>query len=233
MKPWASLVAVMSVCACAARPAGPVDALRSYADALRSRRYEDAWRMLAREVRDALPEDAFERMARERPDEVAELVQRYGAIPRETPVTARLELPSGDVVTLVQESGRWRIDPSALDFYAQHTPTQALRSFLRALDRQRWEVLLQLAPRRVVDRLEREGRAAQPPQTAAERLRAAWTGPDAESVHAMSERLRAALNQGRPVEVLGDLATMTYGTHGQSVARLVREDGLWKIDDPE
>ncbi len=46
----------------------------------------------------------------------------------------------------------------------------------------------------------------------------------------MLRLLQADLDRGRPIEVVGDRATMTYGAT-QHVARLVREDGLWKVED--
>ena len=77
--------------------------------------------------------------------------------------------------------------------------------------------------------------AGQGPQTAADRLRDAWSAPQ-ESAHVEQtlRRLREALDQGRRIEEVGESATMTYGpTAGQSVARLVREEGLWRVEDPD
>ena len=65
---------------------------------------------------------------------------------------------------------------------------------------------------------------------AEEVLRDAWTGDGAEADRAMLRLLQQGLDQGRPIELAGDRATMTYGTT-QHVARLVREDGLWRVED--
>ena len=58
----------------------------------------------------------------------------------------------------------------------------------------------------------------------------AWTGDGAEGDRALLRALLQDLDRGRPIELAGDRATMTYGLT-QHVARLVREDGLWKVED--
>ncbi len=122
---------------------------------------------------------------------------------------------------LLYEGGRWRLDPAALEFYGQHTPRQALRSFVRALVRQRWDVLLHLAPRRIAARMTPDS------------LRAAWTGRAADDVQSMLDGMRVALDRGAPVEEAGDRATFTYGPGGRSSAQLLREDGRWTLERTE
>lgn len=222
--------------ACGGSQPGPVDTLAAYREALREGRLTDAYRMLSTNARVLVPYERYEEMARRYPDEVRDAVAAFGELSPGTPVTARMELASGEVITLTEEGGRWRIDPSTLEFYGQHTPAQALRSFTRALARERWEVLVRLAPRRVVERLEtmsRENPGDGGVPSAAEALRRAWTGPDAEGAQTLLRRLRDALDRGRPIEVVGDRASMSYGTGNQSLARLVREGGLWRIEEPE
>ncbi len=231
-----AVVALLAVSACGAAQPTPVDTLASYREALREGRLADAYRMLSTNARTLIPYERYEEMARRYPDELREAITAFGELSPGAPVTARMELASGEVITLVEEGGRWRIDPSTLEFYGQHTPSQALRSFTRALARERWEVLVRLAPRRVVERLEsmaRESPGDGGAVTAAEALRRAWTGPDAEGAQNLLRRMRDALDRGRPIEVVGDRASMSYGTGNQSLARLVREDGLWRVEEPE
>ncbi|MEZ4405470.1 MAG: hypothetical protein R3A52_03100 [Polyangiales bacterium] len=222
---------------CATATTGPRDAVRAYADALRDRRWSDAWRTLSAETRRALPYEEFERLAREHPEAVRDAVQSLDRVETGGAVTARMELPDGSEVVLRYEDGAWRVDPGSLTFYPQRTPRQALRSFARAVELQRWEVVLQLAPRRVVERLERAAREASEraggrPTTAADRLREAWTGAESERVAELLGELRGALDRGATIESLGDRATMIYGQAGRYTARLVREGGLWRVEDP-
>ena len=212
--------AIATVNGCFATRAGPSDIVTSYTAALREQRYGDAYSLLSAEARRSLAYDDFEQLARTNPDEVRETIRSLDQVDPGAPVTARMELPSGDTVQLVLENGQWRLDPSALDFYGQHTPRQALRSFVRALERRRYDVLLRFVPHRLTQGM------------TVETLRHAWESDDeSEQVQAMLRALRSGLDH--PIEVVGDRATMQYGLNGRFVAQLVREEGLWKIEDPD
>lgn len=234
------VTALFTVClsACASAPSGPREALDAYASALREGRWSEAWRALSADTRRALPYDSFVQLVQAHPDAVQDAVNRLDSVETSVPLVATLPLADGTEVTLRFESGAWRVDPESLNFYAQRTPRQALHSFVRALERHRWEVLLNLAPHQVRERLDRLAHEETPgpdgrPVTAAQRLERSWSGPEAHGVSELLARLRDALANGRMIETLGDRATMTYGPGGQSIARLVREDGLWRVEDPE
>ncbi len=232
LKPTArTLLLLGTLAGCATRPSGPVDALQSYAEALRDGRMRDAWGLLSTAARTAMSFERFEATAREHPDELAEAIRTYGELQPEAPVTARLELASGEALTLIEEGGRWRLDPSALDFYGQHTPAQTLRSYARALERGRWDVLLRMAPRAVADAIAQSAAAAH--ETPEQQLQRAFGGADAARAQGVVARLREALERGRLIEVAGDRATMAYGRGGERLARLVREDGRWRVEEPE
>lgn len=221
------LVGTLAGVGCASRPGAPAEALQAYSDALRGGRMRDAWGLLSTAARESMPYERFEATAREHPEELADAIRAYGELRPEAPVTARLELASGETLTLVEEGGRWRLDPSALDFYGQHTPAQALRSYVRAMERGRWDVLLGLAPAQV-----REAMAAAQ-GTPEARLQGAFGGADAHRAQAVARGLRDALERGRTIEVAGDRATMAYGPGGRALARLVLEDGRWRVEEPE
>jgi hypothetical protein len=213
----------LSLAACSGAAPGPVDTVAAYAQALREGRYGDAYPLLSATARQGLPYEAFERLARERPDETRALADDYASVDPRAPLTARFALANGESVTLFYEDGAWRIDPAALVFYGQETPREALRSFARAVARQRWDVLLRLAPRAVAAQLRMANRS----------LRDAWTGPGAERDLAVLQRLVEALERGATPDVTGDRATLVYGEARAYVARLVREDGLWKVEDTD
>ncbi len=213
-------VALLALVGCASARQAPFDVVQSYHDALREGRIAEAYQLLSSEARRVISFEEFDRTSRENPDEVRETVRWLDQVDPSAPVSARLDLGNGEGVTLIDEGGGWRLDPSVLDFYGQRSPRQAVRSFTRALDRRRWDVLLRFAPRRVADQL------------TAERLREAWErGSDADDV----QRMLAALRQSteRPIELSGERATMTYGFGNRFTMQLVREDGVWKVEDPD
>jgi hypothetical protein len=222
---------LLGMLGCATRPGSPTDLLQSYADALRDGRMRDAWGMLSTAARQSLPYERFEATAREHPEQLSDAIRAYGELEPEAPVTAHLTLASGETLTLFEEGGQWRLDPSALDFYGQHTAAQALRSYVRALERSRWDILLRLAPERVREAIEQAAAAAHTTPDA--RLQASFGGTDAVRVQGVLRGLRDALERGRTIEVAGDRATMAYGMGGRSLARLVREDGRWRVEEPE
>jgi hypothetical protein len=216
----ALLVVAVLAAGCASTRPGPNETINAYTQALRENRYTDAYRMLSADTRRSVPYEDFERIARERPEEVRETVRWLDQVDPNAPVTARMELASGESIVLLQENGQWRLDPAVLEFYGQHTPRQTLRSFVRALERRRYDVLLRFVPRRLATGL------------TAETLRQAWErGAEADDVQRMLTNLRASLE--RPIEVIGDRATMQYGPTGRYIAQMIREDGVWKIEDPE
>jgi hypothetical protein len=215
-----ALLIVPALAACGAGRQAPFDVVQSYHGALREGRYADAYGMLSAEARRAVTQDEFERAAREHGDEVRETVRWLEQVDPNAPVTARLDLGNGESVTLSEESGAWRLDPSVLDFYGQRTPRQAVRSFTRALERRRWDVLVRFAPRRIAESL------------TPEQLRDAWErGSDADDVQRMLTALRQSTE--RPIEVAGDRATMTYGVGNRFTMQLLREDGVWRVEDPD
>ena len=88
---------------------------------------------------------------------------------------------------------------------------------MRALQQHRYDVVLRLCPNR--------HRATLSIDT----LRAAWEGDQREENARLLARLRAAIRA--PIVESGEEARMPYGDRGE--VRFVREDGLWKIEDPD
>jgi hypothetical protein len=211
-------LAALLVCGCVAeRPAAtPRDALSAYARAVRDGRLQDAYALLSEDAKKDLPYEAFSRMVGENPQAMqplADELTRPSGVPA---VTATVTTPDGNALLLVLEKGRWRIDPSAIDLYSQVEPRAAIASFVRAFDNRRYDILMRFVPD---DKREGLDPAA---------LRRAWEGEQKSEMRQIVGALDAALPTAR-VEQIGDRATMAYGAAG--TVELVREHGLWKIED--
>jgi len=207
----------------------PSDTLRAYASAIEEGRTDEAYALLSRDARRQVPIEAFRRSIAAGRDEALELARAIERPALPAAITASLALPNGDRLDLVHEDGQWRITAAAVDWYSQATPRRAAETFLRALEKKRWDVLIRLVPE-----VEREGvpvgsedeRAA--PALTAEKLKEAWEGPQAQEMALVAKALRAALPTA-VIEELGEVASLAYGP-GATVS-FVRENGVWKIRD--
>jgi hypothetical protein len=213
------VAAVVIALGCSATNAtNPRSVLDAYAAALQDGRADDAYRMLSEDARRGITLEAFRTLVKQNKAEALDLGKSL-ARPTDDPyVTATVPLSSGDTITLVLEDGRWRIDASALDFYSQATPRQAIVGFIRAFSRKRWDVLLKYVPD-----AHKEGLTE-------DRLKAAWGEgkPEGKRVEEVVEAVRQSLATAT-IEETGDRATMAYGSAGTVL--FVRERGAWKIED--
>jgi hypothetical protein len=211
------LVAVVVGCGATAKPArGPAETLRDYAEALDQGRVEDAYALLSDEAKREMSLDAFRRMVRENPSEMGEVagaLRRPGSAPI---VTATIDTPDGDSLLLRYESGRWRVDASAIDLYSQATPRQAVTSFIRAFERGRYDVLMRFVP------------DAKKPGLDAAKLKSSWEGSQKQEMQRLVPAVKSALPTATFEEV-GDRATMPFGAVG--TVQLLQEHGVWKIED--
>lgn len=215
--PLVLAVSVSVFVGCAAGgAAGPREALRSYALALREGRTSDAYGLLSTEAKSRVSLVEFQRMVVENGREIEDISAGLLA-PAEVPkVTATLTSPDGEKLLLVYEGDRWRVDGSALDLYSQETPEAALASFVRAFNNERYDVLLRFVPES-----KREGLTV-------EQLKRAWEGEQRAQIEQLTQALQASLPNLR-VEVLGTRATVAYGAGG--TVELVHELGAWRIED--
>jgi len=204
--------------ACHGQPATvtPQHAVDAYADAVREKRYDDAYALLSRDARREISRAEFQRRIEQDPEETAVLLGGLGASAEEATVRAVITGKNGETLELVYEGDAWRIEERAIDLYGQRTPRDALSSFVRAYDAERWDVLLRFVPDS-----EREGMDEKV-------LRDAWRGEQKAEIAAIVEGLRASL-VAAPIEELGGRASMTYA--GGGTVELVLERGLWKIQD--
>ncbi len=213
------LAVLVGALGCASSRAGenPDRVLSAYSAALREGRAADAYALLSDDAKKSIPFDSFQRILRENPDEVRALaaaLDRRAGPPR---VTATVTAPDGQSVLMVYEAGAWRVDGSAIDLYSQSSPQAAVLAFVRAFENRRYDVLLRFVPD-----AEREGLDEQ-------HLRKAWEeGEQRVELERLTQAMRAALPTAR-FEILGERATMAYGAGG--TVELVREHGLWKLED--
>lgn len=205
------------VVACAGSPGkNPHDALSAYASALREGRMRDAYDLLSADAKKDIPYESFQRIVRENPSEVQDIASSLGQPAAPPRVTAVVKAPNGEALRLVLEDGAWRVDGAAIDLYGQATPDSALRSFVRAFRNRRYDVLLRLAPDAAREGLDATG------------LKRSWEGEDRVEMEGLVAAVEASLTSAN-LEVTGDRATMAFGSGG--TVELVREAGLWKVED--
>ncbi|HXK16371.1 MAG TPA: hypothetical protein VNG33_01105 [Polyangiaceae bacterium] len=198
--------------------ADPDRVLHDYSLALEGGRAAEAYALLSSESKKSISFEQFQRILKENPEEARELAQTLRrpqiAPPR---VTATVTGPDGESsILLIYEQGSWHVDASAIDLYSQRTPEAAVRAFLRAYENRRFDVLLKFVPQDQREDL-----------TAAE-LKKAWEGEERADMDRLTGALRASLPTAK-IEVFGDRATLAFGAGGS--VELVRESGLWKIED--
>ncbi len=210
-----SLVLSALACAGANRQAEPQSALRELASALRRGDMEAAYALMSEDYRARHALDDFTKEIAGNKTEARALSEALTAAVK-TRNYAEVELARGDRIRLESQGGRWQFVTPVVDFYPQSTPREALRSFVHAVEAQRWDVVLALMP-----------------EAARGDLSAETLGKNLVSQREELERLVALLmaSMDSPIEQVSDRATMPYGE--SFTARFVREAGGWKIEDPE
>jgi hypothetical protein len=197
----------------ASRPTAAVDA---YVAALEAGDWSRAYDLLSARYRREHTREEFVRMMRESQAEARETAARLRAGARRVEVEARLDYGDPrEELLLVEEGGAWRIAGDPLLFYPQDTPSRALRSFLRAVHLQRWDVALRFVPSDYRAHMTEADVAAE------------FEGERREENEAILRLLTA--NADNVIEVQGDLARMPYGDRYE--IRFKREDGIWKIEE--
>jgi hypothetical protein len=211
------LAVVVSACgACASQQAtDPASVLRAYARALEEGHADDAYRILSDEARRGISLEAFRRMVKDDPDGVTEIARALERPTAAPVVTATVTSTSGQELNLVLEDGKWRVDVSTIDLYAQDTPRHAVQGFIRAVEHKRYDIVMRYVPDEHKEGLD------------AAKLQSAWEGHEKQEI----EQVLAGLKQALPsstIEETGERATMSYGAGSM---QLVREHGLWKIEN--
>jgi hypothetical protein len=204
---------------CASSPASqPLAAVDAYAAALRAGDFNRAYDLMSSRYRREHSREDFVRMMRDSPQEVRHTSARLTSSNRRVDVAARFVYDDlRDELPLILENGGWRIASDPLEFYPQDTPAHALRSFVRAVELKRYDVVLRFVPNRWRQEMN-EGK-----------IRDQFEGEKREEVVQMMRLLSANLEN--PIEQEGDKARMPYGERYE--VKFLREDGVWKVADPD
>ena len=154
-------------------------------------------------------------MVERKPDDAKGTAEHLVADGRRVDVTAKIVYGElADELPLIMEGGEWLIDADPLNFYPQDTPTNALRSLLRAVALKRYDVVLCFVPREYREHM------------TAEDVMAEFEGERREEneriLRLLSANLRAV------VEQQGDSARMAFGDRYE--VKFKREGGVWMIE---
>lgn len=215
------LVVVAVLCGCATRQRGevaPRGVLDEYARALRDGDLRRAYGLMTPEYQRRHSLATFSRRIRKHPGHVQRATEQLLAKGSAVELRARVPLDAVDALELIYRDGRWWIATNPLDLYRQDTPRQALRSFVRAVEHRRYDIALRLAPSRWARKL------------TPSKIKQSWDGPKKAEMEQLLANLKRNLNQPISYEH-EDRAIMPYGD--RHAVRFVRENGLWKIDDPD
>lgn len=195
----------------------PESTVGRFASAVRHERYEVAYALLSRAYQRRVPLEEFRRHLREHPEEAQELSGLLGHLEGDSEVSATVAYDDGEELRLVLEDGEWHVVGNVVDFYDQSTPRAALRSFVRAMTRRRYEVVMRFVPQADLEGMSED------------QMREAWRGDGREDIERLIARLRSGIDN--PIERVGDRATMAYGE--RYTVQFVLEDEVWKIEDPD
>jgi hypothetical protein len=163
-------------------------------------------------------------MMKDSPQEVKQTEQRLSASDRKVEVSAKFVYDDlRDELPLVLENGSWKIASDPLEFYPQDTPSHALRSFVRAVELKRYDVLLRFVPN--------QWRAEMTEAKIREQFEPTQPGQEAKRDEVAQMIRLLGANLDNPIDQEGDKARMPYGDRYE--VKFIREDGVWKIKDPD
>lgn len=193
----------------------PEATIQQLANALQQGRYSDAYDCMSRSYRERIGRQQFIEHLRASPSEARQTALSLRQLQRPSERYAIVSYGEHEELRMVHDSGHWRIATDVADFYSQQNPRLCLRSFVRAMERHRYDVVMRFVPNQDL-----EGMSPDTIQQAAE-------GDEREEVERLLANLRMSLNN--PIEERGDRATMAYGERFH--VQFLYEDGVWKIED--
>jgi hypothetical protein len=210
------LVGLLMGCGGAQDDRTPEAAVASLASALERRDVEGAYRLMSRRYREQVTLEEFRALFSDQTEiehTASRLRDRDGPAEEEASVT----YGAHETLLLRHEGDAWRVVTDVIDWYSQRTPRQTVRSFVRAIEARRWDVLLRLLPE-----ADREAMTE-------DRLREMLAGEGEEALDHLAAGMRDALDAD--IEEHGDHATLPYGERFR--VELVREGDAWCVADPD
>jgi hypothetical protein len=200
-----------------APPVTPEATVMAFAHALNAGKLENAYALMSNEYKQRVSFDQFKKKVEGNAQETLEISNALDHVRKAAQEEAVVVYDDDLELRLKREGDRWLITTNVVDFYDQSTPRAALRSFVRAMERKRYDMVMRLIPK-----ADQEG-------ITTDRMEQAWAGEQREEVERMLSNLREHVDD--PIEVVGNHATMPYGD--QLRVQFVREGEVWKIEDPE
>jgi hypothetical protein len=193
----------------------PHDALRAYVTALKQKDHGRAYSLLSQKLRRRCDQRQFVRNVKQAGAKAIKKLEKIARKPKKMKFSAAVDLDAGERILLVKNKGQWRIASDPFMFYDQSTPREALRSFVRALARKRYRILMRFAPRKWRQAMSIKD------------LRKLYAGENEEKTRQLIAKLRESLDNR--IEINGNEAVMLYSENRRVV--FIKEEGVWKISE--
>jgi hypothetical protein len=213
-----AVAALVSCCGSLSQPPPSTadKVVRDYARALSDGENQAAYELMAPAYRARVSFEVWQKSVADNPQEVSETSRRLGRV--RGPDDVRLLQDSArEPLSLSQDAGRWYIASEPIEFYDQSTPRAALRSFIAAFTRKRYDVILRLMPE-----ADKEG-------VTSESLTQRFGHAARDEIARLLSQLGP--NVDAPIEVHEQVATMPYAEHRR--VQFVLESGRWRIREPQ
>jgi hypothetical protein len=193
------------------------DVVREFRRALSDGQASAAYALMSPEYRQQVSLASWQKNFDANPQEVGEAENRLAHDHAPAELHAIVRRSDGAALELVQHAGRWYVASEEIEFYDQSTPRAALRSFIAALTRKRYDVVLRLMP------------DADKETVTNESMETSFGHVARDEVERLLSQLRAHVED--PIESTGERATMPYAEHKR--VQFVRQAGRWRVEDPE
>jgi hypothetical protein len=220
----AGLAGLAGLVGCAHQRRSPPDVVRAFADFVVRGDWDQAYSLMSEDYRRRVSLAAFRGEMEAERKTVAGDASRLAREDLDGPVAAVVRTRTGDRVRLTFDRAGWKLEDQPLAPFGQQSPRAALRTFVRAVEQRRYDVVLRLVPERRRGRLDEQT------------LRLYWEGPDSAPHRRLLSLLRANLEA--PIVELGTEAHMPYSESGaendrtsEGEVRFLFEEGVWKVED--